>query len=89
MSKCPWCSAEFTPNRGWQEFCCTEHQQAWNRRDRKRREVQAHESLRANSRSEALKKIVSNLKAGKPTTDVTPTNPEADQESMREFRRRF
>jgi hypothetical protein len=90
MSKtCRWCSAEFAPNRDWQEFCCTEHQQAWNRHDRKRREVQAHELLRANGRSEVLKKIVSDFKAGKPTTDVRPTTREPQPDSMRELRRRF
>ena len=85
--KCRWCSAEFTPNRDWQEFCCTEHQQAWNRHDRKRREVQANELLKANGRSEALKKIVCDFKAGKPTPDVARRNLEADWET--EFRRRF
>jgi len=89
IKTCRWCSAEFDPTRDWQEFCCTEHQQAWNRHDRKLRETQAHESLRANGRSEALKKIVSNLGAGKSTTDVAPTKSDAKRESMREFRRRF
>jgi hypothetical protein len=88
MSKtCRRCSTEFAPNRDWLEFCCTEHQQAWNRHDRKRREVQTYEWLKANGRSKALKKIVRDLQAGKPTPDVARRNPEANGEP--EFRRRF
>jgi hypothetical protein len=54
---------------------------------RKRREVQTYEWLKANGRSKALKKIVRDLQAGKPTPDVARRNPEANGEP--EFRRRF
>jgi hypothetical protein len=32
MRVCPECKKEFVPNRDWQEFCCKQHQQAFNRR---------------------------------------------------------
>lgn len=30
--KCPECGIEFTPNRWWQEFCCTKHRQDFHNR---------------------------------------------------------
>ena len=32
MRACVECGKEFWPTRTWQEFCCKQHQQAWNRR---------------------------------------------------------
>jgi hypothetical protein len=43
---CLWCQVEFYQNRDWQRFCCKEHQQAWNRHERKVMEVTAAEVAR-------------------------------------------
>jgi hypothetical protein len=41
MKTCLWCNEDFRPNRYWQDFCCTQHQQAWWRHWRKRGDVMA------------------------------------------------
>jgi uncharacterized C2H2 Zn-finger protein len=45
MHTCPWCNATFRPSRDWQQFCSTQHQQAWHRHQRKLGEVRAAEAL--------------------------------------------
>jgi hypothetical protein len=55
---CPWCNQDFTPSREWQDFCCTKHQQAWHRHQRKLGDVQAAEAARANGRPKAAREIV-------------------------------
>jgi hypothetical protein len=55
---CPWCNEDFTPSREWQDFCCTKHQQAWHRHQRKLGDVQAAEAARANGRPKAAREIV-------------------------------
>jgi hypothetical protein len=58
MKTCPWCNEDFRPNRDWQEFCCTKHQQAWHRHERKLAEVRVAEAARANGRSKAAREII-------------------------------
>jgi hypothetical protein len=63
MAVCDWCKKGFFPNRDWQRFCCTDHQQRWHRRDQRRGAVQA--ALR-NYNNSAMSKAVADLAEGKP-----------------------
>jgi hypothetical protein len=39
--KCRECEREFVPSRWWQDFCCTDHRQAFHRRKYKQEAVEA------------------------------------------------
>jgi hypothetical protein len=64
---CLWCQVEFYPNRDWQRFCCTEHQQAWHRHERKLSAVRAAEMARQNPRlAAAAREAARKLKPTEP-----------------------
>ena len=58
MKTCLWCQADFTPNRDWQKWCCTDHQQRWHRHQRKLADVQAAEAWRVNGKPAGVREVV-------------------------------
>ena len=77
MKTCPWCNGDFTPRRDWQEFCCTKHQQAWHRHERKLVEVRVAEAARAraNGAQENVERHVARLDDAMQTHKVPAQEP--------------
>jgi hypothetical protein len=59
---CPWCNEDFRPSRDWQQWCCTQCQQAWHRHQRKVSEMQAAKA-RANRAKELVERHIARVEA--------------------------
>ena len=60
MAVCDWCKKGFFPNRDWQRFCCTDHQQRWHRRAQYHGAVQAASTVK-NYNNSAVSKAVTDV----------------------------